>query len=210
MNFENTNLPFLKEDIRNNFDKNVGEKLFNETVKRYNELLQETERETGNFHESEALRRHYERTLLPTVAYYATLRGNGFGQEEALAYVREETKKRAFLNAENNRKLARIPFAYAIYRAGVKKHMQNNFPAEGFGVEWVRNDKSEIHFDMTRCIYRDETVKRGCPELCAVFCESDVIAFGGLAPKIKFERAGTLGEGAARCDFHFKKGKRNG
>lgn len=209
MTFENTNLPFLETDIRNNFEKTVGEKVFNETVARYTELLREAKQATADFHGSEALRRHYERTLLPTIAYYEALRANGFGQEEALGYVREETEKRALLNAENNRKLARMPFSYTMYRAGVKKHMQNNFPAEGFGVEWVRIDRSEIHFDMTRCLYRDETEKRGCPELCAVFCESDVIAFGGLAPKIKFERTGTLGEGAARCDFHFKKGKRN-
>ena len=210
MTFENTNLPFLEEDIHNNFDKNVGKKLLNETIARYTDLMQEATRETGNFHGSEALRRHYECTLLPTIAYYEALRASGFGQEDALRYVREETKKRALLNAESNRKLARMPFSYAMYRAGVKKHMQNNFPAEGFGVEWVRIDRSEIHFDMTRCIYRDETEKRGCPELCTVFCESDVIAFGGLAPKIRFERAGTPGEGAARCDFRFKKGKRNG
>ncbi|HIY45149.1 MAG TPA: L-2-amino-thiazoline-4-carboxylic acid hydrolase [Candidatus Borkfalkia excrementipullorum] len=210
MNFESTNLPFLEEDIRNNFDKNVGEKLLKETAERYSELLQEADKATKNFQGSEALRRHYEKTLLPTVAYYDALRANGFGQEEALGYVREETKKRALLNAESNRKLARMPFSYAMYRAGVKKHMQKNFPAEGFGVEWVRNDKSEIHFNMTRCMYRDETQKLGCPELCAVFCESDIIAFGGLAPKILFERAGTLGEGAPLCDFHFKKGTRHG
>ena len=193
MIFENTNLPFLETDIRNNFEKTVGETVFNETVALYTELSREAKQETADFHGSEALRRHYERTLLPTIAYYEAPRANGFGQEEALGYVREETKKRALLNAENNRKLPRMPFSYAMYRAGVKKHMQNSFPAEGFGVEWVRIDKSEIHFDMTRCLYRDETEKRGCPELCEVFCESDVIAFGGLAPKIKFARTGTLG-----------------
>ena len=209
MNFENTNLPFLEADIRNTFDRIVAEKLLNNTIARYSELLREAEKETDNFQGNEALRSHYERTLLPTIAYYEVLRENGFDQEEALAYVREETKKRALLNAESNRSLAHMPFSYTMYRAGVKKHMQNNFPAEGFGVEWVRIDKKEIHFDMTRCIYRDETEKRGCPELCAVFCESDIIAFGGLAPKIKFERTGTLGEGAERCDFHFKKGKRH-
>ena len=36
MIFENTNLPFLETDIRNNFEKTVGETVFNETVARYN------------------------------------------------------------------------------------------------------------------------------------------------------------------------------
>lgn len=42
-----------------------------------------------------------------------------------------------------------------------------------------------------------------CPELCTVFCQSDITAFSGYEPKIRFERAGTLGEGADCCDFHF-------
>ena len=42
-------------------------------------------------------------------------------------------------------------------------------------------------------------------ELCQIYCENDNIAFSGLLPKIRFERAGTIGEGAECCDFHFIK-----
>lgn len=74
---------------------------------------------------------------------------------------------------------------------------------EGFTVEWKRNDSNEIHFDIARCLYRDMCEKYCCPELCTVFCQSDITAFSGYEPKIRFERAGTLGEGADCCDFHF-------
>jgi hypothetical protein len=58
---------------------------------------------------------------------------------------------------------------------------------------------------MTSCIYKDICDAKGCPELCAVFCENDDIAFSGLMPKIRFERKGTLGKGVDCCDFHFVK-----
>ena len=35
--------------------------------------------------------------------------------------------------------------------------MKKNFPDEGFETEWIRCDKSEIHFDLHRCIYNDLT-----------------------------------------------------
>lgn len=65
-----------------------------------------------------------------------------------------------------------------------------------------RNDSNEIHFDIARCLYRNMCEKYCCPELCTVFCQSDITAFSGYEPKIRFERAGTLGEGADCCDFH--------
>ncbi len=69
----------------------------------------------------------------------------------------------------------------------------------------VRCDGQEIHFNFHRCVYWDVTKQFGCPELCCVFCERDDISFSGLAPKINFLRSGTLGGGAACCDFHFIK-----
>ncbi|MFR3005200.1 MAG: L-2-amino-thiazoline-4-carboxylic acid hydrolase [Blautia faecis] len=60
-----------------------------------------------------------------------------------------------------------------------------------------------MHFDIARCLYRNMCEKYCCPELCTVFCQSDITAFSGYEPKIRFERAGTLGEGADCCDFHF-------
>ena len=92
-----------------------------------------------------------------------------------------------------------------MYRLFVKSVMKKKFPSEGWDIRWVCCDGTEIHFDMTRCIYKDICDAEGCPELCAVFCENDDIAFSGLMPKIRFEREGTLGKNADCCDFHFIK-----
>ena len=81
--------------------------------------------------------------------------------------------------------MSKMPFTYLMYRLAVKGVMKKNFPDEGFETEWIRCDKTEIHFD-----------------LHTVFCENDDIAFNGLMPKIRFERNGTLGQGMNKCDFH--------
>lgn len=85
--------------------------------------------------------------------------------------------------------------------------MKKKFPAEGWTTEWVRCDGREIHFNFTRCLYKDVCDEQGCPELCPVFCANDDIAFTGLMPKIRFEREQTLGKGGSCCDFHFIKNK---
>ncbi len=61
------------------------------------------------------------------------LKGLGhFKGEEALNYVRKETQKTANRKQAEIHKLAKLPFAYTIYKLGVKKHIRSHFPDEGF------------------------------------------------------------------------------
>ena len=53
--------------------------------------------------------------------------------------------------------MSKMPFTYLMYRLAVKGVMKKNFPDEGFETEWIRCDKTEIHFDLHRCIYNDLT-----------------------------------------------------
>ena len=101
------------------------------------------------------------------------------------------------------RKPGKVNGMVVLFKMFAKSHMKKKYPIEGFTVEWKRNDSNEIHFDIARCLYRNMCEKYCCHELCTVFCQSDITAFSGYEPKIRFERAGTLGEGADCCDFHF-------
>lgn len=159
----------------------------------------------ADYKNSDAVKEHLQRKLFPPMAYYKVLCANGISKEKALEYVKQETHKAASVKRDEMKKLANLPFAYSIYRMGVKKHMRKNFPDAGWQTEWIRCDRKEIHFNLHRCIYRDLTNQYGCPELCCVYCENDDISFSGLMPRIRFERNGTLGNGAPYCDFHFIK-----
>lgn len=182
------------------FGAKAGKEIFTRTENRYNELCG-----NADFKDSEAIRYHLTMNLYTTMAYYQVLREYGFEQEDALSYVRKETSHAANIKKAGQTKTARMPFAFLMYRLLVKPVTKKNFPKDGWDTTWVRCDGREIHFDMTRCIYKDVCDAEGCPELCSVFCENDDIAFSGLMPKIRFERSGTLGKGANCCDFHFIK-----
>lgn len=200
MKISDTAFPFLEEDCLQAFGPEDGRALFEQTEDIYRQLL-----EGADYRGSEAVRDHLQRKLFPPMACYKALCERGIPAEQALEYVRQETRKSALAKRGEMKKLAGMPFAYTMYRLGVKKHMAKNFPDAGWETEWVRCDGREIHFNLHRCIYWELTRQYGCPELCCVYCENDDIAFSGLLPKIRFERSGTLGSGAAYCDFHFIK-----
>ncbi len=198
ISIEKTPFSFLYDDIRKEFGEEQGGKIFRDADRIYRKLLQKSD-DRG----SEAVRDHLKNRLLPPLAYYQALTAAGTDRENALEYVRKETRKTAELKKDRLKKLARMPFSYEIYRMGVKRYMKNNFPQEGWETEWVFCDRHQIVFNLHRCLYADVTAACGCPELCCVYCENDDIAFSGLMPKIQFRRSGTLAGGASCCDFHF-------
>ena len=199
--FENTNLPFLEKDCIEFFGKEQGKKIFGKTLEIYRELTRK-----ADYRNNETIKYHMTVKLFPAMGYYKALQA--FGIDDAIEKVRMEMRKAALINKQNNAKFVRMPFVFTMYRMGVKKHMAKNFPSEGWNTEWVRCDGKEIHFNLRSCLYYDSCVENGCPELCRVYCENDNIAFSGLMPKIRFERAGTVGEGAECCDFHFINAKK--
>lgn len=200
MKMSETTFPFLENDCIQRFGAEKGTVIFQQTEALYQELLS-----NADYKNNDAVKDHLQRKLFPPMAYYKTLYANGIPKEKALEYVKQETQKAASVKRDEMKKLAKLPFAYSIYRMGVKKHMKKNFPDAGWQTEWIRCDKKEIHFNLHRCIYRDLTNQYECPELCCVYCENDDISFQGLMPKIRFKRNGTLGNGAPYCDFHFIK-----
>ncbi len=200
MRISETTFPFLENDCVQTFGAEKGSAIFQQTEALYQKLLS-----GADYKNSDAVKEHLQRKLFPPMAYYKVLCANGISKEKALEYVKQETHKAASVKRDEMKKLANLPFAYSIYRMGVKKHMRKNFPDAGWQTEWIRCDRKEIHFNLHRCIYRDLTNQYGCPELCCVYCENDDISFSGLMPRIRFERNGTLGNGAPYCDFHFIK-----
>lgn len=202
MKLNETTLFFLEVDCIQQFGKEKGNLIFEQVEKIFQELLN-----NADYRNNAAIQNHLQAKLFPTLAYYKTLRENGINQDEALEYVRKETHKAANIKKEEMKKLGDMPFAYTIYRLGVKKHMRKNFPDTGWTTEWVKCNGKEIHFNLHKCIYWELTKMYHCPELCCVYCENDDISFSGLLPKIRFERTGTLANGSPYCDFHFLKAR---
>lgn len=201
MRISETPFSFLETDCLSIFGDEEGRSIYRAADLVYSRLESEMDHECN-----EAIRNHLQMKLFPPMAYYKALLSAGYDKAKALDYVRREERRTAEKKKQSMAKMVKLPFAYSIYRLGVRKFMEKNFPKEGWKTEWIRCDGKEIHFNLHSCIYHDLCNKYGCPELCAVYCENDDISFSGLRPKIRFERNGTLGNGAGWCDFHFKKG----
>ena len=200
MQTSNTALFFLEDDCIRAFGQETGCTLLQQAEELYQDLCQH-----GNDRGNHVIEEHLQSRLFPLMSYYKALLKHGIQEDQALLLVRETAHKAAIDKKAEMQKLGSLPFAYLIFRMGVKRHMKNHFPPEGWQTEWMRCDCQEIHFNLHRCLYWDVTKQFGCPELCCVFCESDDISFSGLAPKINFLRNGTLGSGSDCCDLHFIK-----
>lgn len=150
------------------------------------------------------LRYHVEHLVLPAVALYQTLRDNGHSGDEAVEQVGELVKG----SLRPVRRLVPL-LRFAPNPLGVVRALSDlvgrvAFPPSGWESETVE-DADVFGFDMRRCLYRDEFFAYGAPELTACFCQADDILFEALPPSLAWERSGTLGRGADRCDFRWRR-----
>ena len=77
-------------------------------------------------------------------------------------------------------------------------------PNNGFQNVFYPKKKGEYRMDVISCPYCRYFTELSCPELTKLYCENDDQIYGNL-PGLKFERTGTLGKGAERCDFCIRK-----
>ncbi len=79
-------------------------------------------------------------------------------------------------------------------------------PGNGFQNVFYPKKKDEYRMNVTACPYCRTFTELGCPELTKVFFENDERIYGNL-PGLIFERPGTLGKGADRCDFGLRRSR---
>ena len=126
-------------------------------------------------------------------------------KNEALDTVHGYVEERAYRLKKVFLRLMRIPGLYkkvpGIFAAQTPKFFGIS---AGFEANEIRTTGGVWRIDMTRCPYHDECVRCGCPELCHCFCDSDDITYGGLHPRLIWQRTMTLGRGDDCCDFCMK------
>jgi len=167
-------------------------------IERYEQLyLQQS------FPKNKVLRHHLVDYILPGLAYYQTIKGEGLTQEEALSRVEAififfADKRRKYLQV-----IGRLPFVYSLMRLRMNSAMKE-YPPEGWQTEWIQNDHNAIKFNMRSCFFMDTLSKLGAAELTPVFCNVDDVVYEKMSPHIKWQRNQTIGKGAEYCDFCFK------
>lgn len=173
MTIEKTTLHFLREDCQQTFGPETGGGDLPPDRGPLPAAAGGSPDDRGN----QAIREHLEGNLLPVLAFYLTLLDRGMEKEAALSQVRRQTQRSAREKREEMANLARLPFAYGLYRAVVKKYMAKHFPPEGWDTRWIRRDSKEIHFDLHTCLYWEVTQAYGCRSCAACIAKRMTSAF---------------------------------
>lgn len=150
------------------------------------------------------VRMHTDKYIFPAAAIYLTAKE---ALEDSAAYrIIEDVASR--YSSAAGRKLAalmRVPGMRSLFIKAWDPMARRMFGVKnGFRNVFYPKKKGEYRMDITACPYCRYFKELGSPELTRIFCENDERVYGNL-PGIAFERTGTLGTGADRCDFCVKK-----
>lgn len=138
-------------------------------------------------------------TILPRIALYKALLGNGIPEADADAYVQKYMlEKVAVKKHKSTARMEIVPGFYALYSKIFLRIMRKTDLQEST----QSHDKKSFDVTITKCLWHTACVENGCAELCRLFCAVDDVTYGGLR-KIGFTRTQTLGNGGDCCDFHF-------
>jgi hypothetical protein len=196
--YKKTILPNLRKSVETHFGRDNGALIYGEACKQLTEFLR-----TANFRKNRAVELHMRLIILPGLSYYRSLLGFDIPKEDAIRYVSAELTLAAEKQKQRYLSLRGIPFLYPLFRLAARFIMSAGFPPAGWDTTWMKADREEISFTITKCVYCDVLKEYGAFELTPIFCEADDIKFKGLEPYILFKRTETLARGGKQCDFRF-------
>ena len=151
-----------------------------------------------------AMRFHTESRIFPSAAIYLTAKER-LGDKTAFSVVENAAIE---LTSQLGKKLAhmmRLPGMRSLFiRIWDPLVLKVFGPDNGFRNAFYPRQKDEYRMDVLACPYCRYFTELCCPELTRIYCENDERTYGNL-PGIVFERTGTMGKGADRCDFLIRK-----
>ena len=147
---------------------------------------------------------HTDSRILPSAAIYLSLK-DVIGREKAYRVI-EDAAVRICAGIEKKlQNMMKLPGMQSLFVRVWDPLTKKMFGAgNGFQNTFYPKKKGEYRMDVTACPYFRTFTELGCPELTRIFCENDERIYGHL-PGLIFERTGTLGKGAERCDFCIRK-----
>ena len=170
---------------------------------RYEELYNERPRFSHP-----ALGFHLEQNILPGLALYRALREEYTDRDAALTETGSLLAIGATSKALNNLMQIHkyLPLPFAIFRWILRVSLLA-YPQQGWDIERREESERSFAFNIHRCFYLDVLTAYGAPELTAMFCQLDDLAYATLSPGIRWERTKTLGRGDDCCDFRWSRGE---
>ena len=147
---------------------------------------------------------HTDSRILPSAAIYLTVK-DAVGPEKAYRIIEDAAVQLCAEIEKKLRRMMKLPGMQSLFIKAWDPLTKKIFSSgNGFQNVFYPKKKGEYRMDVTSCPYCRTFTELGCPELTRIFCENDERIYGRL-PGLKFERTGTLGKGAGRCDFCIRK-----
>ena len=147
---------------------------------------------------------HTDSRILPSAAIYLSLR-DVIGREKASRVIEDAAVRTCAGIEKKLQTMMKLPGMQSLFVRVWDTLTKKVFGAgNGFQNTFYPKKKGEYRMDVTACPYCRTFTELGCPELTRIFCENDERIYGHL-PGLIFERSGTLGKGAERCDFCIRK-----
>ena len=147
---------------------------------------------------------HTDSRILPSAAIYLTAK-EAVGPEKAYRIIEDAAVRGCAEIEKKLQKLMKLPGMRGLFLKAWDPLTKKLFASgNGFQNVFYPKKRGEYRMDVISCPYCRTFTELGCPELTKIFCENDERIYGRL-PGLSFERTGTLGKGAARCDFCLRK-----
>ena len=188
----------IKEEMDRQFPQSLSDDLWNKAETRLEAILRKYDSLSGG------VRTHTDHYIFPSAAIYMTLCG-ATSRENAYAVIENAAIRNSTEVGRKLAKLMKFPgmkrFFVWVWNPMVKKLFGSS---SGFKNMFYPKKKGEYRMDVIACPYCRYFTELGCPELTKIFCANDERCYGNL-PGLVFQRTGTLGTGADRCDFYLRK-----
>ncbi len=188
----------IKAEMDKNLPKAQSDALWQEAAAKFDELL------TRYSSLPKGVHMHTDSRILPSAAIYLTAK-DVIGWERAYRILENAAVQLCAGIEKKLQKLMKLPGMQSLFLKVWDPMTKKLFgPGNGFKNVFYPKKKGEYRMDVTSCPYCRYFTELGCPELTKIFCENDERIYGNL-PGLIFERTGTLGKGAERCDFYLGK-----
>ena len=150
-----------------------------------------------------AMKKHTNMCIFPAIAVYETLLHHGMETETAVDLISEFFVGMSGKGFKVFSVWLHMFGNYHRYPADFVKNSLRDFsPESGFKYRMPeKSDPAVARFDIIGCPYYEMCKKYQCLQLNRAFCDSDDAKYGNLHPRLLWRRTGTLGKGAACCDF---------
>lgn len=154
--------------------------------------------------EHPALKNHLENRILPGLASFQVWLEELGDPRKAIEQTGALLDETARLGYAPLRPITAKTWFFPVFRRVLRLIMAQNYPSQGWKMEWVVDDDQAISFEIHSCFYHQVLTAYGVPELTSAFCHSDDAAMQGILGLL-FERRGTIGRGDPMCDFCYRR-----